>query len=146
MAEQKNPEIWGKVAMADHFEKIQKLKDKIDGVPNFRRVPGYKVFCSGQPTKEGFLKACEKVCEKWPKDGKIIWINMRQEPVIYINGNPLCARPPNKIGEYAELGNVTRKKLKYLDSQSLKYHQVKFITKIFQNNSWKARKTSFIKN
>ena len=36
----KNPEIWGKVAMADHFEKIQKLKDKIEGVPNFRRVPG----------------------------------------------------------------------------------------------------------
>ena len=50
-----------------------------------------------------------QVCEKWPKEGKIIWINMRQEPVIYVNGNPVCARPPNKIGEYAELGNVTRK-------------------------------------
>lgn len=98
--------------MADHFDKIQKLKDKIEGVPNFRRVPGYKVFCSGQPTKEGFLKACEKVCEKWPKDGKIIWINMRQEPVVYVNGNPVCARPPNKIGEYAELGNVTRASVK----------------------------------
>jgi hypothetical protein len=34
---------------------------------------------------------------------------MRQEPVVYVNGNPVCARPPNKIGEYAELGNVTRK-------------------------------------
>ena len=38
-----NPEIWKAAAMLDHFEKIQKLKDKIDGVPNFRRVPGYKV-------------------------------------------------------------------------------------------------------
>ena len=38
-----NPEIWKAVAMQDHFEKIQKLPDKIDGVPNFRRVPGYKV-------------------------------------------------------------------------------------------------------
>merc|ERR1712180_353970 len=26
---------------------------------------------------------------------------------VYINGEPVCARPPNKIGEYAELGNVT---------------------------------------
>merc|ERR1712227_768683 len=26
----------------------------------------------------------------------------------YVNGNPVCARPPNKIGEYAELGGVTR--------------------------------------
>ena len=38
-----NPEIWKAVAMADHFEKIQKLPDPIPGVPNFRRVPGYKV-------------------------------------------------------------------------------------------------------
>ena len=38
-----NPEIWKAIAMADHFEKIQKLPDKVEGVPNFRRVPGYKV-------------------------------------------------------------------------------------------------------
>ena len=53
-----------------------------------------------------------QVCEKYPKDGKIVWINMRQEPIVYVNGNPVCARPPNKIGEYAELGNVTRKYFK----------------------------------
>merc|ERR1712240_210302 len=34
--------------------------------------------------------------------------NMRQEPDVYVNGEPICARPPNKIGEYAELGNITR--------------------------------------
>jgi len=108
MAEaQKNPEIWKAACMLDHFEKIQKLKDKIDGVPNFRRVPGYKVFCCGQPTQAGFEKALEKVTEKYPKDGPIVWVNMRQEPIVYVNGNPVCARPANKIGEYAELGNVT---------------------------------------
>merc|ERR1712226_934593 len=89
-----NPEIWKAVAMADHFEKIQKLPDPIPGVPNFRRVPGYKV--------------CGEI---YPKDKKIIWFNMRQEPTVYINGEPVCARPPNKIGEYAELGNVTSKQL-----------------------------------
>ena len=110
-----NPEIWKAVGMLDHFEKIQKLKDKIDGVPNFRRVPGYKVFVCGQPTKDGFEKALEKACgDKWPKDGPIIWLNMRQEPILYVNGNPVCARPPNKIGEYAELGDVTRKYTKIL--------------------------------
>merc|ERR1712038_373806 len=103
-----NPEIWKAVAMLDHFEKIQKLKDKIEGVPNFRRVPGYKVYCCGQPTREGIERAIEKACgDKWPKDGPIVWLNMRQEPIVYVNGNPVCARPPNKIGEYAELGDVT---------------------------------------
>merc|ERR1712062_312252 len=108
-----NPEIWKAVAMADHFEKIQKLAEPIPGCPNFRRVPGYKVYCCGQPTVEGFEKALEKVCGSiYPKDGKIIWFNLRQEPSVYVNGMPLCARPPNKIGEYAELGNVERDKLK----------------------------------
>merc|ERR1712079_782273 len=108
-----NPEIWKAVAMADHFEKIQKLPDPIPGVPNFRRVPGYKVYCCGQPTLAGLEKALEKVCGTiYPKDGKIIWFNVRQEPTVYVNGEPLCARPPNKIGEYAELGAITRDMVK----------------------------------
>merc|ERR1712210_96344 len=103
-----NPEIWKAVAMADHFEKIQKLPDPIPGVPNFRRVPGYKVYCCGQPTAAALETTLNKACgEIYPKDKKIIWFNMRQEPTVYINGEPVCARPPNKIGEYAELGNVT---------------------------------------
>ena len=36
---------------------------------------------------------------------------MLQEPSLYLNGSPVCARPPNKIGEYAELGNVTAEQL-----------------------------------
>jgi len=106
--------------MADHFEKIQKLPDPIPGCPNFRRVPGYKVYCCGQPTDEGFEKALEKVTASYPKDGKIIWFNLRQEPVVYVNGQPLCARPPNKIGEYAELGNVTRESVKEQEVNFLK--------------------------
>merc|ERR1712110_345994 len=107
-------------AMADHFDKIQKLKDPVAGCPNFRRVPGYKVYCCGQPTVAGFEAALNKVCgETYPKTGKIIWINMRQEPDVYINGEPVCARPANRIGEYAELGNVTR--------DSAKATEVKFL-------------------
>eukprot|EP00092_Neocalanus_flemingeri_P003780 GFUD01004070.1.p1 GENE.GFUD01004070.1~~GFUD01004070.1.p1 ORF type:complete len:507 (-),score=154.66 GFUD01004070.1:192-1712(-) len=95
--------------MADHFEKIQKLPDPVPGCPNFRRVPGYKVYCCGQPTIAGFEAVLNKACgDIYPKDGKIIWLNVRQEPDVYVNGEPICARPPNKIGEYAELGNVTR--------------------------------------
>merc|ERR1712025_967577 len=97
------------VCMLDHFDKIQKLPDPIPGVPNLRRVPGFKVWCCGQPTAAGFEKALEKVVgANYPKDGPIIWFNMRQEPDVYVNGVPVCARPPNKIGEYAELGNITR--------------------------------------
>merc|ERR1712218_585299 len=121
-----DPAIWKAVAMADHFEKIQKLPDKVDGCPNFRRVPGYKVYCCGQPTAAGFENALNKACgEIYPKTGKIVWVNMRQEPVVYVNGEPLCARPPNKIGEYAELGNVTRDAVKEDETEFVKMLQGK---------------------
>jgi len=103
-----SPEIWKAVAMADHFDKMQKLKDPVNGVPNFRRVPGYKVYCCGQPTAAGIEAVLEKVTgTAYPKDGKIIWFNLRQECSILVNGEPFCGRPANKIGEYAELGAVT---------------------------------------
>merc|ERR1712012_315657 len=114
-------EIWKAVAMADHFEKIQKLPDPVPGCPNFRRVPGYKVYCCGQPTIAGFEAALNKVTGTiYPKDGKIIWFNLRQEPNVYVNGEPICARPPNKIGEYAELGNVTRDSNKAAEEEFIK--------------------------
>merc|ERR1712128_216446 len=116
-----NPEIWKAAAMADHFEKIQKLPDPIPGCPNFRRVPGYKVYCCGQPTIAGFEAALTKVTgTAYPKEGKIIWFNLRQEPNVYVNGEPICARPPNKIGEYAELGNVTRDSAKADEEEFIK--------------------------
>merc|ERR1711910_187960 len=101
-------EMANAACMADHFDKIQKLPDPVPGCPNFRRVPGFKVYCCGQPTIAGFEAALNKVTANYPKDGPIIWFNLRQEPDVYVNGDPICARPPNKIGEYAELGAITR--------------------------------------
>jgi len=114
-------EIWKAVAMADHFDKMQKLKDPVAGVPNFRRVPGYKVYCCGQPTAAGIEACLEKVTGNvYPKDGKIIWFNLRQECSILVNGEPFCGRPANKIGEYAELGAVTSAMLEKDEPEFLK--------------------------
>jgi len=114
-------EIWKAVAMADHFDKMQKLKDPVAGVPNFRRVPGYKVYCCGQPTAAGIEACLEKVTGSvYPKDGKIIWFNLRQECSILVNGEPFCGRPANKIGEYAELGAVTSAMLEKDEPEFLK--------------------------
>merc|ERR1712050_488566 len=116
-----NPEIWKAAAMADQFDKMQKLPDPLPGCPNFHRIPGYKVYTCGQPTLDGIKNVLEKVTGTiYPKDGPIIWLNLRQEPDVYVNGQPICARPPNKIGEYAELGAVTRDIIKADEAEFFK--------------------------
>merc|ERR1711893_435549 len=42
------------------------------------------------------------------------------EPSILVGGNPYCARPANKIGEYAELGGVTAEQLEKDEPEFLK--------------------------
>merc|ERR1712227_980788 len=73
------------VCMADHFDKIQKLPDPIPGCPNFRRVPGFKVYTCGQPTLEGFEKCLEKVCGTiYPKDGPITWDIIKEQETAFL--------------------------------------------------------------
>merc|ERR1712123_109662 len=73
---------------------LSKCSIKLDhslGTPepclNWRAVPGFPVFGTGQPTEAGFVQ----IVEKLSKD-KIIWFNLRQEPVAYIGGLPVAPR------------------------------------------------------
>lgn len=87
----------------DHFENIHRLPKEIppvEGAPNFRqvrvasrdelleqtlttdlflplKVPGYLVFGTGQPTREGFRHALERIFGETDATG-ILWTNMRQ--------------------------------------------------------------------
>merc|ERR1712013_223122 len=104
------------VCMVDGFEKIQKLPDPVPGCPNFRRVPGFKVYCCGQPTIAGFEAALNKVCgDKYPKDGPIIWFNLRQEPDVYVNGDIAKANEVEFLKQCEMRKNENGGKLKVVD-------------------------------
>jgi len=95
-------------AMTDHFEGIDKLVKEAphtDGAPNFRRMPGFPVFGTGQPTLTGFEKILEPIMKKYGDEKIIYWANLRQEPVVYVNGKPYTARDPNKLNYHLEVKN-----------------------------------------
>merc|ERR1711988_2011514 len=78
---------------------VSKCTVKLDhsvGTPepatNWRQAVGFPVFGTGQPTEEGFNKIVEKLNSK----EKVIWFNMRQEPVAYIGGLPVALRTPEE--------------------------------------------------
>jgi len=84
-------------AMTDAFSGIDKLAEgapRTDGAPNFRRLPGFPLFGTGQPTVEGIEKCLEPVLKKYAEEKNIFWVNLRQEPVVYVNGKPYTGRDP----------------------------------------------------
>ncbi|CAD6973573.1 unnamed protein product, partial [Tilletia controversa] len=80
----------------------------VRGAVNFRRVGESHVFATGQPTVEGIIGAVHAVFEmllasegqhqqQQQKELKrITWINLREEPLVYIGSRPFCLRQSAK--------------------------------------------------
>jgi len=91
----------------DHFDGIHALPEEaasLEGAPNFRQVMGFPVFGCAQPTEEGLRKVLEKM-ERGSEANplKTIFFNMRQEPVVYVNGLPNTLRDPERMHENLSL-------------------------------------------
>ena len=54
-------------------------------------MPDYLVFGTGQPTKEGFEGALKYLVNETGAKS-VMWTNMRQEPVVYMNGQSFTPR------------------------------------------------------
>jgi len=85
----------------DHFDKIHALSEegKIDGAPNYRQVAGFPVFGCAQPTTAGLKTIIDKLKPAEGVKSKLNYYNMRQEPVVYINGTPFAPRASDQLHE-----------------------------------------------
>jgi len=137
--EELNPiiDLSGYFIKPDHFDGIHVLDEgleKVDGAPNFRNIPGFPVYGVGQPSETGM----EEIIKKIKKDDneKIIWINLRREPIVYINGYPFAARNPDNLHENIQvtpndeeatvlgkhLARVVNNRSKETEDKSIKIH------------------------
>ncbi|KAF9688002.1 hypothetical protein SADUNF_Sadunf02G0151800 [Salix dunnii] len=107
----RNGEVLGSqtVLKSDHCPGCQNpsLPERVDGAPNFREVPGFPVYGVANPTIDGILSVVQRIGSS--KGGRpILWHNMREEPVIYINGKPFVLReverPFKNMLEYTGIG------------------------------------------
>ncbi|KAI8579918.1 hypothetical protein K450DRAFT_187884 [Umbelopsis ramanniana AG] len=64
----------------------------IEGASNFRRIPHTAVHAVAQPTIEGLKVLLRKMRRDRGQGETILWINLREEPIIYINGIPYVLR------------------------------------------------------
>lgn len=95
VAASRNGEVLGSqtVLKSDHCPgcQNQSLPERVDGAPNFREVPGFPVYGVANPTIDGIRSVIKRIGGS--KGGcPVLWHNMREEPVIYINGKPFVLR------------------------------------------------------
>eukprot|EP00887_Chlorella_sp_A99_P002448 scaffold10.g2448.t1 len=112
----------------DHFPGCQsaRLAPLFPGAPNFREVPGVRVFGGAIATVQGMRDVLQHVgaapdspgnngwqasrtavhgpelrsCPGGPPRVQAVWHLMREEPVVYINGRPYASRPFKNLMEY----------------------------------------------
>lgn len=90
----------GTILKADHFPSIQRGQ-LVDGAPNFRRVKQSDIFATAMPSIHGISNVLRHVGQQdFPKE--YIWVNLREEPVIYLNEQPYVLRSAE-----TPLGNLT---------------------------------------
>ncbi|KAL3652986.1 hypothetical protein CASFOL_002667 [Castilleja foliolosa] len=91
----RNGEVLGSqtVLKSDHCPGCQhsSLPERVDGAPNFREIPGLPVYGVAIPTVDGIRSVIQRIGSS--KGGRpVFWHNMREEPVVYINGKPFVLR------------------------------------------------------
>ena len=64
----------------------------VRGAINFRNIAGTKIYALGQPSLQAIDEVVDRVREANPHAEKIIWLCLREEPIVYINGAPYCLR------------------------------------------------------
>eukprot|EP00300_Choanocystis_sp_HF-7_P019814 c20440_g1_i1.p1 GENE.c20440_g1_i1~~c20440_g1_i1.p1 ORF type:complete len:540 (-),score=129.08 c20440_g1_i1:596-2215(-) len=94
----------------DHFQNIHRLPEPpiCEGAPNFRKASGYPVFGSSQPTAKGIMNILQHVTSSPLSFSRVVWVCLRQDPVVYINGLSFAPRHNSNPNENLELPNVGR--------------------------------------
>ena len=60
-------------------------------------MPGFPIFGCAQPTQEGFVSVLGKIPGRVGETpARTIWYNMRQEPVVFLDGVPYAPRAQDR--------------------------------------------------
>ncbi|MFN8609064.1 MAG: hypothetical protein U0931_16130 [Vulcanimicrobiota bacterium] len=117
------PHRHGKVLAHDTFLKLDQYpflreKPEVEGAPHYREA-GEGIHGVAQPTVDGIKAVLEKAgCGPGGSSKKpAIWTNLREEPVIYVNGQPLNLRSVKAPGFNQEHPGRTAAEVEKLEKQ-----------------------------
>ncbi|ETL89699.1 hypothetical protein, variant 1 [Phytophthora nicotianae] len=78
------------VLKMDHFFGIARIPFELTtNVPNYRRIANEPIFGTAQCLEQGIIDVIDHLRDEFDR---AIWINLREEAVIYVTGRPFCVR------------------------------------------------------
>ncbi|KAJ7145106.1 inositol hexakisphosphate-domain-containing protein [Mycena crocata] len=90
----------------------------VRGAINFRRVPQSNIYALGQPTLEAINEVVARIKNAHPSAQRIIWITLREEPIVYINGAPYCLRREGfSLRNMKDYGGISASRLEILEER-----------------------------
>lgn len=103
---------------ADHFPGCQnmKLRPLLEGAPNFRQIEGLPVYGVAVPTVNGFRNVLEALGAGKGRR-KVYWQNMREEPLVYINGKPYVVREADQPFCNLEYTGIDRSRVEDMEKR-----------------------------
>ncbi|KAA1467713.1 hypothetical protein DENSPDRAFT_832824 [Dentipellis sp. KUC8613] len=100
------------------FSESQDMADGVRGAINFRNIPGTKIYALGQPTEEAIDEVVARVKKAHPEADRILWITLREEPIVYVNGAPYCLRRERfSLRNMKDYGGISASRLEVLEER-----------------------------
>lgn len=96
----------------------QDIETELRGAVNFRQISGTSIYALGQPTLEAIDEVIGKVRENHPNASRTVWITLREEPIVYINGAPYCLRRESySLRNMKDYGGISASRLEILEDR-----------------------------
>ncbi|KAF8223849.1 hypothetical protein L208DRAFT_1314989 [Tricholoma matsutake] len=91
------------------------VEQAVRGAINFRQVPNTNIYALGQPSLEAIDEVVARIKDAHPS---VVWINLREEPVVYINGAPYCLRREGfSLRNMKDYGGISASRLEVLEER-----------------------------
>ncbi|KAL7413408.1 inositol hexakisphosphate-domain-containing protein [Mrakia frigida] len=98
--------------------KTASSSDGVRGAVGFRQIPGSNIYAIGQPTEDAIGSVLSKIKERSPSANALLWLNLREEPLVYINGQPFCLRKESlSLRNIKDYSGVSASRLEVLEDR-----------------------------
>ncbi|EPQ54220.1 hypothetical protein GLOTRDRAFT_116807 [Gloeophyllum trabeum ATCC 11539] len=96
----------------------QHVERGVRGAINFRNIPGTMIYALGQPTIGAIDEVVGRIKNAHPEVDHVVWITLREEPIVYVNGAPYCLRREGfSLRNMKDYGGISANRLEVLEDR-----------------------------